>query len=327
MMGKRSLCKRSLVVALAVVMGLALCVAPLLAEDGIVVKVGQNQSISFICFKEYGRYAPEMLDPIKALNRNIKNWQDLPSGAKLTLPPEDKMDQIAPPEGPETAVITYLDPPATVTRPEAKEAAPAQVNMVLGAGDQVQVGEGGRLEIMTTGPRLIRLSQFSNLAVSSLLTDPADKSLVARFRLFVGRLWGKVLMMRQKKGHNLYVGSPTAVVGIRGTAYDMDVAQDQSTTVRVYEGQVEVYNPMQKPEPGAPPKPYEKPHKVQGPSKVAGPHRVTQEEWEQIVLKQYQEVRITSEGITKPRDFDYWRERESDWVKWNEQRDQFLVMP
>jgi hypothetical protein len=180
---------------------------------------------------------------------------------------------------------------------------------------------------MTTGPRLVRLSQFSALAVSSLLTDPADKSLAARFKLYVGRVWGKVLMMRQKKGHNLYVGSPTAVVGIRGTSFDMDVAKDQATTVRVYEGQVEIYNPMQKPEPSAASKSQEKPHKVQGPHKVPGPHRVTQEEWEQIVLKEYQEVRITADGISKPREFDYWRERESDWVKWNEQRDQFLVLP
>ena len=134
-----------------------------------------------------------------------------------------------------------------------------------------------------------------------------------------------MLRWKYKKRTNLRVETPTAIAGIRGTAYDMKVAKDKSTYVRVFEGQVEIYNPLQKMEASGIERKLEKPHKVQGPYEVEAPHPVSQEEWTQIVLRQYQEVLITAKGIGKARDFDYRQEKETEWVKWNEERDRALI--
>jgi len=295
------------------------------ASHDIKVRVGKRSCVSYLCYKYYGRYDPAMVKHLAHKNPGVKDWQSLRAGSRIVMISKEGMERLVPPSEKETVALTYIKPPVFVFRGGKGKPIPARANMTLGAKDRVRVGHGGKAEIMATGPRLIRLGQSSTLDVQSLMRDPAKKSFTARFRLFLGKIWGKVLMMRKRKGHQLYVGSPTAVVGIRGTAYDMNVLEDKSTAIRVFEGSVEVYNPMQKPRaqgPSAGPV-----HKVPGPHKVKGPHRVSVAEWTQIVLMQYQEIRITPKGVGKPRSFDYWRERESDWVKWNEERDRDLSQP
>ena len=107
----------------------------------------------------------------------------------------------------------------------------------------------------------------------------------------------------------------------RGTAYDLKLAQDQSTLVRVFEGEVEIYNPLQKMPESEVVKDYKKPHEVSGPTRIKGPREVTEQEWNEILLKQYQQILVTKEGIGKPITFDYEKERQAEWAKWNEERD------
>jgi hypothetical protein len=111
------------------------------------------------------------------------------------------------------------------------------------------------------------------------------------------------------------VSTPTLVAGVRGTAYDLKLKRDQSTIIKVFEGEVEIYNPLQKmPESGVI-KDFKKPHRVKG------PHRITEKEWNEILLRQYQQVIVTKEGISEPIIFDYEKERQTEWIKWNEERD------
>ena len=66
---------------------------------------------------------------------------------------------------------------------------------------------------------------------------------------------------------------------------------------------------------------FKKSHRVTGPKRVEGPRRVSEKEWDQIVLKQYQQITVTKEGIGLPITFDYETERRVEWIRWNEVRD------
>ena len=77
--------------------------------------------------------------------------------------------------------------------------------------------------------------------------------------------------------------------------YQLWVDGNQSTTIQVFEGAINVYNPFPKslpPVPGAPSQ-VEKPREVVGPQEVRGPSDVSREEWTQIVLHQYQQITVT----------------------------------
>jgi hypothetical protein len=66
---------------------------------------------------------------------------------------------------------------------------------------------------------------------------------------------------------------------------------------------------------------------VPGPYEVAGPKEVSREEWTQIVLRQFQEITITDKYITTPASFDMNKERQDEWVRWNEERDLDFTPP
>ena len=191
--------------------------------------------------------------------------------------------------------------------------------MILTSKDYIEVKSGGRVELMMSEGRIIRLDENSTIRISALKRDEQKKSVTGRFKLFLGRLWGKVLKARVYGKKEMYVSTPTLVAGVRGTAYDLKLKPDQSTIIKVFEGEVEIYNPLQKmPESGVI-KDFKKPHRVKG------PHRVTEKEWNEILLRQYQQVIVTKEGITKPIIFDYEKERQTEWIKWNEERDIRLI--
>jgi hypothetical protein len=63
---------------------------------------------------------------------------------------------------------------------------------------------------------------------------------------------------------------------------------------------------------------------VQGPHEVPPPyHQVTMEEWT-VIVKSFQQVTISPQGVaSKPEDFNPQQDMD-DWVKWNQERDKQL---
>ncbi len=283
--------------------------------------VQQNDSISFICFKVYGRFTPEMVKELSALNRQVEDWGNLPVGQAISLLSEREMNSMIPPVGKELVAITFLRHPVRIRESAERVFSKARLNMTLAPGDRIQVEAGGRAELMMSGGRVIRLDEGSALEIASLSRDQETKTVSGKFKLFLGRLWGKILKSKIFRKREMYVSTSTLVAGVRGTAYDLRLMDDQSAVIRVFEGEVEVYNPLQKmPETGVITD-FKKPHKVAGPRRIEGPRRVTKEEWDQIILRQYQQITVTKEGISKPITFDYERERQAEWIRWNELRD------
>lgn len=279
------------------------------------IKVKANDSISFLCFKMYGRFNPEMTKQFVNINPHVKDWDNLIEGEEITFFTKKEMNSIIPEQKKETVVITFLKHPVVIKKDAKGPYKKALVNMILDSKDRIEVKNGGSVELMMSLGRVIRLDEGSTLSVGTLKRDEQKKSAIGSFKLFLGRLWGKVLRAKSRRKKEMYVSTPTLVAGVRGTAYDLKLKRDQSTVIKVFEGEVEIYNPLQKmPESGII-KDFKKPHRVQG------PHRITEKEWNEILLRQYQQVIVTKEGISKPISFDYEKERKTEWIKWNEERD------
>jgi len=279
------------------------------------IKVKANDSISFLCFKMYGRFNPEMTKQFVNINPHVKDWDNLIEREEITFFTKKEMNSIIPEQKRETVVITFLKHPVVIKKDAKGPYKKALVNMTLDSKDRIEVKNGGSVELMMSQGRVIRLDEGSTLSVDTLKRDEQKKSAIGKFKLFLGRLWGKVLRAKSRRKKEMYVSTPTLVAGVRGTAYDLKLKRDQSTVIKVFEGEVEIYNPLQKmPESGII-KDFKKPYRVQG------PHRITEKEWNEILLRQYQQVIVTKEGISKPISFDYEKERKTEWIKWNEERD------
>jgi len=279
------------------------------------IKVKANDSISFLCFKIYGRFNPEMTKQFVKINPHIKDWDNLNEGEEIKFLSKKEMNSIVPEQKRETVVITFLKHPVIIKKDTKDPHKKALLNMILDSKDRIEVKRGGSVELMMSHGRVIRLDEGSTLRVGTLKRDEHKKSVVGKFKLFLGRLWGKVLQAKSRRKKEMYVSTPTLVAGVRGTAYDLKLKPDQSTIIKVFEGEVEIYNPLQKmPESGIITD-FKKPHKVQG------PHKITEKEWNEILLRQYQQVIVTKEGISTPISFDHETERKTEWIKWNEERD------
>ena len=283
--------------------------------------VQPRDSISFLCFKIYGRFGPEMVKRLSAINQDVKDWDNLPQGQIITLLPEKEMNRAVPEDPRDLAVITFMRHPVRVKQGTETVLKEAQLNMTLAPNDFIEIEPGGRVELMLSGGRIIRLDEGSALEIGTLKSDLKQGAVIGKFKLFLGRLWGKILKSRFFRKKEMYVATSTLVAGVRGTAYDLILAHDQAAIIKVFEGEVEIYNPLQRmPESGAI-SDFKKPHRVTGPKRVEGPRRVSEKEWDQIVLQQYQQITVTTEGIGPPIIFDYEAERRIEWIRWNEARD------
>ena len=140
--------------------------------------------------------------------------------------------------------------------------------------------------------------------------------------LSLGKLWIRVAKLFSPASR-YDVKTPTVIAGVQGTTYQILVTEDELTTIQVFQGAVNIYNPFPKGESAVPGKPaaVEKPREVAGPREVPGPAAVSREEWTQIVLHQFQQVTVKGREIPQPTSFDVQKERQTEWIRWNEERD------
>jgi hypothetical protein len=219
-------------------------------------------------------------------------------------------------------VITYLEGAVQVKKSGEAQWTPGGPNMILGEKDQIRVPEQARAELILDNQSVLRLSGNTVLTLQTLEEEKGSRRENSRMQISLGRLWLKMGKLFNPASR-CDVRTPTVIAGVQGTVYQLSVAGDQSTTIQVYEGAVNVYNPFPQvppPVPGAPAQ-VEKPREVAGPQEVRGPTAVSREEWTQILLHQYQQITVTGRGIPRAAPFDPAQERSNEWVRWNEERD------
>ncbi len=325
---------------------------PLNADESQLIKVRKGDTLSYLCFKIYGQYDHLIAELIRKENPKIKDVNLIYVGQIIKFPSRATMkkkwlqkrrpsiEKPTPPLTPsqvpgekeeilpETkvraykAVITYLSGQVQVKKRQSSSWMAAQPNMILYERDQIKVLSKSRAEIILDNQSVVRLAENSLLTIAKIEEVPATKKHFTRLDLSLGKLWTKATKFFNP-GSRYDVRTPTAIAGVQGTTYQVIVAESRETKVKVYRGEVNIYNPFPKPPPAKPGRaPYIGPPKeVAGPQEVAGPKEVSREEWTQIVLRQFQEVTITEKYITKPVTFDLNKERQDEWVRWNEERD------
>lgn len=185
-------------------------------------------------------------------------------------------------------------------------------------GQEIRVGQKSRIELRFADGTVIRLSEKARLQMSELAFNEETGSKNVKVELPVGKLWAKVKKLATPDS-SVEVRTSNAVAGVRGTVYRVNVGEDKSALVKVYEGSVYVASPA-----GAGVKPIHRvtePHAVAGPHEVPPPmHEVSMEAWT-VIVKAMQQIRISPQGIaSEPRDFDPKADAD-EWVTWNKERD------
>jgi hypothetical protein len=216
------------------------------------------------------------------------------------------------------AVVTVLQGTARIYRKGVTKGHLLKKGDVIKQDQEVKVAEQSRLEMRFLDGTVMRLSEKSHLKMSELSFNKKTESKNVKVDLSVGKLWAKVKKLATPDS-TVEVQTSNAVAGVRGTVYRVNVEEDKSALVKVYDGTVYVANPPRdKSKPGDT---FTAPHPVPGPHEVPPPyHEVSREEWTAIV-KAMQQITISPQGVpSKPQDFDPKADQD-DWVKWNQTRD------
>ncbi len=224
------------------------------------------------------------------------------------------------------AEITYLSGTASLISKEGQTLKSLSKGQQLTQGDRIRTGKKSRIEIKLPDGSFIRFDEDTSFELETVGLDQKDRRRDIRVRVLLGKVWAKVSRLFSNRGR-FALSTKTAVAGVRGTTYRMNVNADDSAVVRVYNGEVVVQSKAQMDETTAAfqqlkeSKPDSGPHSVQGPHPIPGPHPVSVTEWLHI-LKSMQEITIHPDGTaTKPFRFSIQAD-ENEWVRWNKARDE-----
>ena len=193
---------------------------------------------------------------------------------------------------------------------------PLHADDVLRAPSKVLVGAKSRLELVLADGSFVRFAPDTIFTLVKADAVPA-KSRDISVDVAMGDCWAKVQDLLGQDA-SFEINSPTAVAGVAGTVYRLNVKQDKASQYFVYDGKIKVaYSPVSPPVGSGP---MTKPHRVAGPTRVAGPHRVSLEEWIVIVGKGYRFSISPKGAYADPKPFDMEQDRREPWVKWNLER-------
>lgn len=212
----------------------------------------------------------------------------------------------------------------------SKEGEPEKVlssGDILTKGSRIRTEKNSRIEIKLPDNSFIRFDELTTFELEAVRADKQQRRRNIGIRMVLGKAWAKVSRFFSNRGR-FSISTRTAVAGVRGTVYRMNVNEDNSAVVKVYQGEVEVKSltaqekadafrnlSEDKTAPAAGPRP------VAGPRPIPGPRPVSLEEWTHIVSSM-QQIVINADGTaTKPFRFSP-KADENDWVRYNQERDE-----
>jgi FecR protein len=217
------------------------------------------------------------------------------------------------------AVVTLVQGTARVITKGVPAGRALKKGDKISKDDTIKVADKSRLEMLCPDGTVMRFSAKSNVRMSEIRYNKQTTDKNIRVNLAVGKLWAKVKRIASPDS-SVIVETSNAVAGVRGTVYRVNVEDDQSALIRVYDGSVYVASPP-KETAGKPPVQVSKPAEVPGPSQVSPPyHEVTLQEWTYIVHAM-QQITVSPQGAaSQPQNFDPKADAD-EWVKWNQERD------
>jgi hypothetical protein len=113
--------------------------------------------------------------------------------------------------------------------------APAKVSQTVTAGQVITTSENGRAVLELDDGSLLELSKGSSLAMGGREKDGSTKTF---FTLLSGQVMARVKKL--SASDTFQISTPTAIAGVRGTAFSVSVADSGDSHIGVEEGSVEV---------------------------------------------------------------------------------------
>lgn len=207
------------------------------------------------------------------------------------------------------AYVSYLEGTVSKSR-NGKDWKPVVKGDALSSGDSVKTDAKSKMELTLPDGSKVRFSENTSLKVESLFLKEEERNF--GIRVLFGKVWSKAAKF--KKVSKFEIKTANAVAGVKGTTYRIDANEDNSSMVRVYEGEVSVGNlPSGKEDKGR----STSSKYVPGPSEVP---EVSREEWTYIV-KSWQQITVSPKGVaSKPVSFTP-EDDKNDWVVWNQEMD------
>ena len=169
----------------------------------------------------------------------------------------------------------------------------------LGKDQEVRVGERSRHRTALPGRnRDAAVRSVSRLLMNEVLYSSKTERKNVKVNLGVGKLWANVKKLMTTDS-SVEVKTTNAVAGVRGTVYRVNVDEDKSAVIKVYDGSVYVANPPR--DASKVPTSQSLLTRWRALRKFAPPyHEVTMEEWTAIV-KAMQQITISPQGVpSKP---------------------------
>jgi hypothetical protein len=225
--------------------------------------------------------------------------------------------------GTNNAVVTAIQGTAHVTTIGTGTERAIKKGTVIRKNQEVRVDERSRVEISFPDGTVMRLAEKSRLSMGEVNYDKKTENKNVKVGLTIGKLWAKVKRLVTPDS-SVEVKTVNAVAGVRGTVYRVNVSEDKSAMVKVYDGSVSVSGTPKEGQENASGR-ASAPVPVPGPHEVPPPyHEVSMEEWV-VIVKAMQQITISPQGVASPaQDFDPKADAD-DWVKWNQERDKMLA--
>jgi hypothetical protein len=216
------------------------------------------------------------------------------------------------------AVVVIIHGTARIYAKGATTGLPLKKGDHISKDQEIAIAEKSRIELKFPDGTVMRLSEKSRLRMNELAFNKQTDQKNVKVGLSTGKLWAKVRKLITPNS-SVEVITQNAVAGVRGTIYRINVEDDKSAMVKVYDGSVYVSNPPR--DATQPINMVTMPHEVSGPHEIPKPvHEVSMEEWT-VIVKAMQQITISPQGVaSKPQDFDPKADAD-DWVIWNQIRD------
>lgn len=137
------------------------------------------------------------------------------------------------------AIITKTEGSVLVQASGQPFSLPAKKGAELTKGDRITTGSDGRVEIRFDDGSISRISPDSRVEIESLYRDTIGDGDNTFLNVGWGKAWYRIPDISQRNSR-FEVNTPSAVAGVRGTAFAVDAYSDNDTVVRVYAGAVGV---------------------------------------------------------------------------------------
>jgi hypothetical protein len=165
-----------------------------------------------------------------------------PEEAPQAVIQEEELDTIALPTI-DHALVTFLTGDAYITDGDDPEGDVADIGSLLGQGQQLEV-DSGYVELQIGDIGTVRVTEQSKIQLDDIVLSSAGSSV--DLRVVSGSILNKV---ERLAGNDTYeVRTETAVMGVRGTQFGVNVGADGGTRVAVREGRVAMVPPAADPE-------------------------------------------------------------------------------